>query len=764
MATHVISRADAPYAVPPAANAREDDIDIPTIVSTLTDNKWPILLGTLAFFLVAVAYVLLATPQYEANAVVQVESRPPTVPGLNQPNTAPTPPIVDSPAATETQLLTSRRVLGEAIERLDLDTVIEPVRMPVLGDTLARMQQRLHPGEVGEPWFGLSSYAWGGEQVDIGQFIVPEQLVGIPLQLIAGERGQYKLLDPDGNLLLEGRVGQKASNGRGLSLQIDRLAANAGTRFEMTRLNTMALMTQLKKDITVSEQGRNSGIINLTYPHPDALRAKQVLDQITQAYVRQNVARNSAEAAKRLQFVTEQLPKVRRELADAQQRLNTFQSRTRTMDVGVSNKALLDQTVALDQSIQQLQVQRADIASRYTPEHPVYQSLMRQIGQFESKKNQIMSQIGNLPDTQQGLFRLNRDVEVINQTYANLLDQAQQLNIAAASAVGNARVIDPADVNMDSPSWPKPLIVIGAGTLIGAMFMIAFVLTRQMFRRGVEDPVDIELLGLPVYASIPFSPKGKQIATQPGTHRRDGKQRLLAFRSPSDLAMEALRTLRTSLHFSRFEMKNNMLMIAAPSPGVGKTFVCANLAVTIAQAGQRVLLIDADMRRGTAHLALGTRADGGLSELLSGHIDDVQAVRKVGGTDNLSFISRGAVPPNPSELLMHPRFGALLDKLSQQYDIVVIDTPPILAVTDAAVIGHHVGTCLMVVRWGLNQQREIALAKQRLEQNGVEVRGAIFNAVQKKGSGQYAYTYYGYQPMKDGPVKDAPFRDPAPAR
>jgi len=554
--------------------------------------------------------------------------------------------------------------------------------------------------------------------------------------------------------MLEGRVGQKATNGRGLTLEVERLAANPGTRFEMTRLNTMALMTKLKKDITVSEQGRNSGIINLTYPHPDALRAKQVLDQITQAYVRQNVARNSAEAAKRLQFVTEQLPKVRRELADAQARLNTFQSRTRTMDVGVSNKALLDQTVALDQSIQQLQVQRADIASRYTPEHPVYQSLMRQIGQFEAKKNQIMGQIGNLPDTQQGLFRLNRDVEVINQTYANLLDQAQQLNIAAASAVGNARVIDPADVNMDSPSWPKPLIVIGAGTLIGAMFMVAFVLTRQMFRRGVEDPVDIELLGLPVYASIPFSAKGKQIVAQPGTAaRRDGKQRLLAFRSPSDLAMEALRTLRTSLHFARFEMKNNMLMIAAPSPGVGKSFVCANLAVTMAQAGQRVLLVDADMRRGTLHLALGTRADGGLSELISGRIDEIQAVRKVGGTENLSFISRGTIPPNPSELLMHPRFTSLLDKLAQQYDIVVIDTPPVLAVTDAAVIGHHVGTCLMVVRWGLNQQREIALAKQRLEQNGVEVRGAIFNAVQKRGSGQYAYTYYDYQPMKDEPLR-----------
>ncbi|GAA5075177.1 polysaccharide biosynthesis tyrosine autokinase [Lysobacter panacisoli] len=754
MSTHVISRADPAYTAPAATAVRDDDIDIPTLVSTLNDNKWAILVGTLAFFVAATVYVLLVTPKYEANAVVQVEARPPTVPGLSNHENTPAPPIVDAPAATETQLLTSRRVLGEAIERLDLDTVARPVRMPVIGDMVARAQQRLDAGDLAPPFLGLASYGWGGEQIGIGRFDLPEQLTGINLQLVAGERGRYQLLDPEGNTLLEGRVGQVASNGRGITLEVERLVANPGTRFDVKRLNSMAIMSELKNDITVTEQGRNSGIIALTYANADPLRAKQVLDQLTQAYVRQNVARNSAEAAKRLQFVTEQLPKVRRELADAQQRLNEFQSRTQTMDVGMQNKALLDQSVALETSIQQLQVQRADIASKYTPEHPVYQSLMRQIGQFEAKKNQISGRIGNLPDTQQGLFRLNRDVEVINQTYANLLDQAQQLNIAAASAVGNARVIDPADVNMDSPSWPKPLLVIAGGTLLGAMLMVAFVLTRQMFRRGVEDPVDIELLGLPVYASIPFSAKGKQIAAQPGQRRRDGKQRLLAFRSPSDLAMEALRTLRTSLHFARFEMKNNILMIAAPSPGVGKTFVCANLAVTIAQAGQRVLLIDADMRRGTLHQALGTRSENGLSELISGQIDATTAVRTVPGTDNLSFISRGAVPPNPSELLMHPRFTALLDSLAPKYDIVVIDTPPVLAVTDAAVIGHHIGTCLMVVRWGLNQQREIALAKQRLEQNGVEVRGAIFNAVQKRGSGQYAYTYYDYQPV----------RDPAPAR
>jgi len=281
------------------------------------------------------------------------------------------------------------------------------------------------------------------------------------------------------------------------------------------------------------------------------------------------------------------------------------------------------------------------------------------------------------------------------------------------------------------------------------MMLIAFVLTRQVLNRSVEDPADIEQLGLPVYASIFLSSQERANALRP-QRRQSLRPNLLAFSAPSDLAMEALRGLRTSLHFARIEPKNNLLMIAGPSAGVGKTFVSSNLAVTIAQAGQRVLLIDADMRRGTLHEVMGTRWEDGLSELISGQIQLEAAVRHVRGTENLSFISRGKVPPNPSELLMHPDFAALLQELAPLYDLVIIDTPPVLAVTDAAVIGHHVGTTLLVVRFGVNQAREVALAKQRLEQNGVKVKGAIVNAVQRRSAGHYSYSYsyYDSRPAK----------------
>lgn len=742
MATQLITRPLPP--VPEIPVSRDDDVDLPSLVATLGQNKRLILFGTGAFFLASLIYVAVVTPTYEANAVVQVENRPAIPPGVNTNAAMQGPPVVATPGATEVQLLTSRRVIGAAMERMDLDIDVQPARLPLFGDFIARRYQQSHPGQLASPWFGLDRYGWGGDTLKIATLDVPRDLVGVPLSLIAGDAGRYTLAAPDGRVLVQGRTGM-AAQGNGAAIRVSELKAHPGMRFQVTRRDPTAVMAQLKQDITATEQGRNSGVIGLTYANANPERARQVLDEVTQAYVHQNVARTSAEAASRLKFVTEQLPKVRDELAKAQAALNQFQTRTQTLDVAVQNRALLDQSIALDASIQQLRIQMTEVANRFTPAHPTYQALQKQIDQFQAERSGLQGRIKDLPDTQQGLFRLNRDVEVTNQTYATLLDQAQQLNIAKSSAVGNARVIDPAAVNLNSPAWPKPLPIILAGTALGAILMIAFALMRQLFRRGVEDPVDIELLGLPVYASIPFSEKGREL-TQRRPRRNDRRQRLLALSAPTDLAMEALRTLRTSLHFARMKTRNNLLMISAPSPGVGKTFVCANLAVTIAQTGQKVLLIDADMRRGTLHDAVGVRWENGLSDLIAGRIELDEAVRKVAGAENLHFISRGAIPSQPSELLMHENFANLLKTVAADYDIVLIDTPPVLAVTDAAVIGQHAGTSLLVVRWGLNQQREIALAKQRLEQNGVEVKGAIFNGVEKRGAGAYTYTYYEYLP------------------
>jgi tyrosine-protein kinase Etk/Wzc len=224
---------------------------------------------------------------------------------------------------------------------------------------------------------------------------------------------------------------------------------------------------------------------------------------------------------------------------------------------------------------------------------------------------------------------------------------------------------------------------------------------------------------------------------------------LLAVDNPADLTIESIRSLRTSLHFAMLEAKNNIITISGPSPEVGKSFVSANLAAILAQGGQKVLIVDADMRKGYLNHWFNLQWDDGLSDFLSGKIKLAQVIKST-GVDNLDIITRGMVPPNPSELLMQPRFSQLIEQVKGQYDFVIIDTPPILAVTDPAIVAAHTGTTLLVTRFGKNPIREIEYTRNRFEQNGIEVKGVIFNGVEKKSSNAYGYYgYYNYEYKSD---------------
>jgi tyrosine-protein kinase Etk/Wzc len=713
------------------------DIDLSEVVGTLKDNRWRIIIIAAIFIALSVIYALLATPIYQASALVQVEQKVPDLPGLS----ALTQTLsADNPVATtESDLITSRMVVGAAVNKLNLTVQASPHRFPILGSFFARHYVKNNPGKVAPAPFGLEGYDWGGSKLDIFQLDVPDSLLDKPLQLTAGEGGVYVLQDDDDNVLLIGRVGQ-SSTGHGVTMQVKTLAANPGTKFRVFRHRDLTVINALQKQIDVKEQGKDSGILRMTYNNADPKLAANLLEQVGELYVRQDVDRNSAEATNSLKFVKEQLPNVRMELEKATEALNAFQNQAHSVDVNLQTQALLNQNVSIEANLEQLRLQQADMQRQFTPEHPQYQALMKQIGELQAQKAGVDKQISGLPDTQKTLLKLNSDVQVSNQTYQNLLNQAQQLDIARAGTVGNVRIVDNAAVDVTNPAWPKKLIVVLGGAVLGGVVAMMYVFIRQVLNRGIEDPAVIENLGLPVYASIPISPR--EIALEGKRSRGDYRQHLLVTDAPADLAAEALRSLRTSLHFARLEAKNNVLMISGASPDTGKTFVAANLAAVVAQSGQKVLLIDGDLRMGTLHSVVGGKADIGLSELISGQAELMEALRPVAPLNTLHFIGRGRIPPNPSELLMNARFSTLLDHLKPMYDLIIIDTPPILAVTDAAIIGNHSGTGLIVARFGVNQPRELDLAKQRFEQNGVVIKGAIFNAVEKRSTGYYAYAYY----------------------
>lgn len=486
-------------------------------------------------------------------------------------------------------------------------------------------------------------------------------------------------------------------------------------------------------------------MIGLALESTEPDQAIKILNQIAAIYVRQNVERTSAEAAQSLAFLKEQLPEVKKDLEKAGKALNEYQTRSKSVDITLETKAILDQIVGLDTSISELKLQQAEMDRKFTRQHPAYRALLTQIGELTSKQQSLASRVESLPSTQQELLSLTRDVEVGTAIYTQLLNKSQELDVMRAGTVGNVRLIDTADVNFFKPIKPKKILIVLIATLLGGFLAVTLVLLRKALNRGLESPEAIEQLGLPVYASIPYSTlqKVEEDKITRGRGRADAGSSLLAISHPTDLAVEALRSLRTSLHFAMLEAPNNRIMISGPSPEVGKTFVSVNLAAVIAQTGQRVLLIDVDMRRGYLHKVLGVPAKDGLSDILSNQCTLESAIHKT-GVENLDIISRGQIPPNPSELLMHRNLTELLAQVSERYDLVILDTPPLLAVTDAAIVGRQSGTNLIVTRYGLNPAKEIEHTMRRFAQNGIVLRGAIFNGVEKKASAKYGYGNYGY--------------------
>ena len=715
------------------------EIDLMALLGALIDRKYFIAAITAAFMFVGVVYAVLSTPVYQATAMLQVEDGGASVPGFDD-----MAGMFESTSAavTEIELLKSRSIIGEAVDTLKLDITVEPKLFPLIGSRSFRKFTPMEKGDLAEPSFWANSYAWGGESINVFRFDVPRSAIGKTFTLIALENNSIALLNENGDQIQTGKVGQELTNGE-FTLTVRSLNARPGTEFLLTRQDRLNTILDLKTAISASEKGKDSGIINLSLQHTIPSYAEKVLDKVAAIYVRRNVERNSAEAQKSLEFLEVQLPEIKKQLEFAEQRFNNYQIKRQSINITLETQGVLEQVVKLETKLQELNLKRLELGRKFKKNHPMYQGIIEQISAVESQKEELVGQVGSLPETQQELLRLKRDVEVSNEIYTMLLSKTQELDIVRAGTVGNVRLIDYAEVNTSKPVKPKKALIVIMATMLGGMLAVAIVLVQKAINKGVEDPSEIEALGIPVYASVPYSDNQDKLTSFTSKVRKSKvvkPKSILALDNPADLAIEALRSLRTSLHFAMMEAKNNIIAISGPSPGVGKSFISVNLASVLAQSGQKVLIIDADMRKGYLQTQFGIEANDGLSDYLSGRLN-LNQVTKPTKVEGLSVITRGQIPPNPSELLMHSNFSKLVEEVSAAYDIVIIDTPPILAVTDPAIVSAHTGTTLLVARFGQNHVREIALTRDRFEQNGIDVKGLVFNGVLKKASN--AYGYYG---------------------
>jgi tyrosine-protein kinase Etk/Wzc len=714
-----------------------DDSALREWAGLVSNSRW-LVAGVVAACLATTgAWVLVATPIFRSDAVVQVEERAKGIAGLEELTAAFS---STTPAETEIEVIRSRALLGGVVERLGLDVIAVPRHFPIVGDAVAR--RRDGEGPASAPPM-LRSFAWGGERIAVGRLDVPEPLLGKTLVLTAGDRGRFQLAAPDGRPLLEGTVGVAAA-ADGVELFVSRLEAREGTRFRLTRLPIEEAVERLQARLAVGERGRKTGILQIALEGPDRDVVARTVDAVAQDYQRQNVDRRSAEAEKTLAFLSGQLPTLRENLDTAEAALEKYRRTHGRVDVGLETKGVLERSADTERRLSELLLQRTELRQRFTDSHPAALALEDKIGKLRGERDASLARLRDLPEAEMRSASLLRDVKVANELYLLVVNKVQELKVVKSGTVGNVRVLDTA-VRARRPIRPDPLPALAAALAAGLVLGIGLAFLRRALARGLEDPEAVErVTRLAVYASVPHSDAQAALAR---SQRRGGslENPLLARHDPNDLAVEALRALRTSVAFALAEGDGNVVALGGPSPGVGKSFVAANLAQVLAESGSRVLLVDADLRKGRLHELLGGGGEPGLSEMIAAGEALPGAVRPTAQA-GLDFLPRGRIAPNPSELLASDRFRKVMDWASRSYDVVVVDTAPILAVTDGVLVSRHCAVNLLVLRAGRHPVREIGAAVKAYAQGGVELHAVVLNGARPSREGGHGYHYqYSYR-------------------
>jgi tyrosine-protein kinase Etk/Wzc len=718
----------------------EDELDLGRHLGLLLERRGTIASTIILTLSVGVLYMTITTPRYRANAVLQIEQKVSSLGALDQ-------LLADftGEAPTEIEILDSRALLGRVVDELRLDVRVVPRHFPLLGAAFARGHGG--PGLAEPPLWGLEQFAWGGERLQVEQVSVPPELEDVPLTLVAGEGGAYSLLEPGSALLLSGHAGEPAAAPPGspqkVELLVSELVARPGTQFRVTRRSRLEAVEELQRALHANEKNTNTGILNITLEGDDPARIFATLQAVTRHYVRYNVERKSEEAQRTLVFLESQLPGLRKEVERAEAALSAHRAGKGNVDLGLEAQSLLERSADVERSISALSLERSELRQRFTENHPMLVSMNNKLARLRTTRVALNAQLKGLPNAELVSAQLMRDVKVANELYLQLNNKAQEYRVLKASTVGNARILDEPVVSR-LPVHPNRPGVMAVSLVLGLALGVALAFIRQALRSGVSNPAMLEAeLGVPVYATVPLS-KHQARQTRGKQPLGEGMLAILAETHPRDLVIESLRGLRTRLERALRNSPNNVIAITGLGPGEGTSFVSINLAWVLADAGKRVLLVDANLREGWLHRCFRADRSPGLSEVLFGTVELEQAVQQA-PAQSLSFLSAGALPLNPAELLLRDAFTELVARMSARYDVVLIDTPPILAVTDAALVGRHAGVNLAVVRAGAHPMREVTAAVHWHEQNGVSVQGVVFNGVPRSQAGRVASGIYQYE-------------------
>ncbi|NHZ79721.1 polysaccharide biosynthesis tyrosine autokinase [Massilia sp. CCM 8695] len=725
-----------PAAPPSGCEAQPHDIDLQGYVNILYDSRWLIGAVSALVTLLALIYALVASPVYEANLMIHVEEESPNA-SKNILSEVSSLFETKKAAIAEMELLRSRMVISHAVDNLQLFIDVRPKYFPVVGFWFANRKS----DELSEPGiFGRGGYVWGPEKAEVSVFEVPQAWYNREFTVTARGNGRYHLSGGGLAAVYEGMVGTTlriTARGASLELRVDRRRAQPGAQFRLMRSSRLAAIERIQTALIITEQGKQSGIIEVRLQGADAQRINSLLAEIGREYMRQNLARKTEEAEKSLAFLNLQLPALKRQLEESEEKYNGFRNSKGSIDMREEARISLQQAAAAQTRRLELEQRKTELLTRFTENHPVVLGITQQRREVDAEIAEVARRIRTLPVLEQDESRLLREIKVNTDLYTALSNTAQQLRLISVGRVSNVRLID-APMAPERALKPNRPLIVALAVVTGMFLGVMLAFARKAFFGGIDNPQRIEaMLGARiVYASIPHSTLQGRLLRRA---RGGTVLPILAQEAPEDIAIESLRSFRAALTYAMPSLRNNIVMLAGPGRELGKSFLLVNFAAVMAASGKRVLLIDADLRNGHLHRYFGVSREQGLTKAIAGSLPLDQVIHR-GVLDNLDFIPTGALPPNRSEFLQHLNFANLLDVVSSQYDIVLIDPPPILAVSDALIIGAHAGAVFILARAGVTTEGEITESIKRLNHAGIAPQGVLFNDMALR-VGSYAYQF-----------------------
>lgn len=700
---------------------------IDSYLSAVLESKKLVLSIMLIVSLIGCVIVMKHHTLYEASILIQVEESPNS--STNLLGEISSMFDVKQAATAEIEIIRSHMVMEKAVNMLKLDLSVSPKYFPFVGFWISRHNDGLStPG-----LFGRGGYVWGQESAVVSEFKVPTQLLGHLFLIVAQGNGRYKLIEKARGIELEGKVGELLEAkvfGEDLQLMVSVLNANAGAHFTLIKNSKLNTLNFYQNALEVVEKGKQSGIISVKLKGANPYLTSKILNVIGTEYVRQNVERKLEEAKRSLAFLQEQLPNFKAQMDEAESKLNAFRDKHGTIDLLEESRLLLKQSIDIHSTINDLKQNKQDLLVRFTPRHPSVIGFDEMIKSRLAEVKLIDEKIEKLPYLNQELVKLNRDVKVSSDLYITLLKNEEQLRLVEAGKMGNVRLIDEALVP-DHPLNNKPAVILIFATVFGFMLGVGVVIARKiLFGHTITASEIEEELELNVYAAIPFSDHQSELDE---VEREYGvNKKILAFEAPFDVAIDRMRSFISAVSYGLKDAKSKTILITGATPALGKSFIATNLAVLLTETGKKVVLVDADLRRGILHQYFAIDSKTGLADIIESSTDFDQLVHQ-NILNNLDVVCAGNTKTSPTEVLVHENCKQFLLWLSQQYDYVLIDTPAMLEYSDALLLLPYIDALFLLARVGDTKISDLHELDKRCRLAGKSVNGVVMNGLRPIG-------------------------------